>query len=92
MLADFFSVLLYILVQIYSKEHPDETEQVDFEFKPQGELEEDQVDGERWVDARGKIGGEDRLNCAMRGHDPEDFSQYSAQQSTDEHENEQNPV
>ena len=28
----------------------------------------------------------------MWGHNPEDFSQYSTQESTDENENEQNPV
>ncbi len=43
------------------------------------ELDKDQIDGQRWADAGGKIGGENRLDSALRGHDPENFSQYSAQ-------------
>jgi hypothetical protein len=70
---------LDVLVQIDAKKHPEETQEVDFQFKAQGELEKDQIDGERWVNAWGEIAGEDRLNCAMWGHDPEDFSEYSAQ-------------
>ena len=83
---------LDVLVQVDPQGHAEETEQVDFEFKAQSELEKDQVNGERGVDPGGKIGCEDRLNRAMWGHDPEDFSQYSAQQSADQHENEQDPI
>ena len=50
-----------------------------------------EIDGQWLGDTEGITGGEDRLNCAVRGHDPENFSQYSAQESTDEHENEQDP-
>lgn len=92
MLTGFFSILLHVFVQIDAEKHTDEAEKVNFQFKAQGELEQNQVDGERGVDSGRKIGGKDRLNCALRGHDPEDFSQHSSQESTDENENEQNPV
>ena len=42
-------------------------------------LEKDQIDRQRWADAGGNIGGENRLDRALWGHDPENFSQYSAQ-------------
>lgn len=71
--------MLDVLVQIDAKEHPKEAEKVDFQDEANGELEEDQIDGQRRADTGGKIGGENRLNSALWCHDPEDFSQYSAQ-------------
>lgn len=71
--------MLDVLVQIDAKEHPKETEEVDFQDEANGELEEDQIDGQRRANTGGKIGGENRLNSALWCHDPEDFSQYSAQ-------------
>ena len=71
--------MLDILVQVDAKKHPEETEEVDFQDEANGELEEDQIDGQRLGDTEDKVGGEDRLNGAMWGHDPEDFPQYSAQ-------------
>ena len=67
------------IVQIDAQKHPEEAEEVDFQDEANGELEEDQIDGQRLGDTEDKVGGEDRLNCAMWGHDPEDFPQYSAQ-------------
>ena len=71
--------MLDVLVQVDSEEHAEETEEVDFEDEANGELKEDQIDGQRLGDTEDIAGGEDRLNCAMRGHDPENFSQYSTQ-------------
>ena len=83
--------LLDVLVEVDSQKHPEETEEVDFQDEAEGELEEDQVDRQRGIDAGSEVAGEYRLNGTLRSHDSEDFSQYSAQESTDEHENEQNP-
>ena len=71
--------MLDVLVQVDSEEHAEETEEVDFEDEANGELKEDQIDSQRLGDTEDIVGGKDRLNCAMWGHDPEDFPQYSAQ-------------
>ena len=71
--------LLNVLVQIDAKEHPEETEEVDFQDEANGEFEEDQIDGQWFGDAEEIIGGENRLNSTLWGHDAENFSQYSAQ-------------
>ena len=69
----FFSILLHVFVQIDAKKHPEKTEKIDFEFEAYRKFEQNHVDGE-WADARVKMCGEDRLNVAMRGHDPKDLS------------------
>ena len=93
-LAVFFSSrpeLLDVLVEVDPQKHPEETEEVNLQDKAEGKLKEDQVDRQRGIDAGGEVAGEYRLNGALWSHDSEDFSQYSAQESTDEHENEENP-
>jgi hypothetical protein len=67
------SILLYVFVQIDAKKHPNQAEKIDFEFEAYRNFEQNHVDGE-WADARVKMGREDRLNVAMRGHDPKDLS------------------
>ena len=71
--------MLYVFIQIDAQKHPDEAEEVDLGKEANGELNEDQIDGQWLGDTEDIAGGEDRLNCAMRGHDPENFSQYSTQ-------------
>jgi hypothetical protein len=73
MLTGFFNILLDVFVEIDAEKHAEKTEKVDFEFEAQRKFEENQIDGER-ADARVKVSSEDRLNIAMRGHDPEDLS------------------
>jgi hypothetical protein len=75
----FAASFLYVFIQIDAHKHPDDAEEVDLGEKAKGELNEDQIDGQWLGDTKGIAGGEDRLNCAMRGHDPENFSQYSTQ-------------
>jgi hypothetical protein len=72
-LEGFSSILLYVFVQIDAKKHPEKTEQIDFEFEAYRKFEQNHVDGE-WADARVKMSSEDRLNVAMRSHDPKDLS------------------
>lgn len=60
--------MLDILVEIDAQKHPQETEQADLETKTQREFDENQIDGQRRADPRRKIGGEDRLNSALRRH------------------------
>ena len=72
-------MLLNILVKIDAQKHADEAEEVDLGEEANGELNEDQIDGQWLGDTKDIAGGEDRLNCAMRGHDPENFTQYSTQ-------------
>ena len=59
---------LHVFVQIDAEEHPNQAEKIDFELEAYRKFEQNHVDGE-WADARVKMGREDRLNVAMRGHD-----------------------
>ena len=70
--------MLDVLVQIDAKKHPKKAEEINFEREAHGEFQEDQIEGQRRADTGGPISGENSLNSALWGHDPEDFTQDSA--------------
>lgn len=80
-----------MFVEVDADEHPEDAENVDFQVESEDEFNQDQVDGERRIDARIKVRCENVLNSALRGHGVENFTKDPTEEPSDQHENEQNP-
>jgi hypothetical protein len=82
---------LDVLVQVDAEEHAENAEETDFETKPECDLEKHQINRERRADSGGEVCSEDGLNCALRGHHPQDLSKDTPEQAADEEEYQQQP-
>lgn len=80
-----------MLVKVDPDEHPEDAQNVHLDIESEDKFEQDKVDGERWVDARIKVRREDTLNGALRRHDVENFTEYPAEETSNQHEDEQHP-
>lgn len=70
--------LLDVFVEVDADEHAKNAENVDFQVESEDQLDQDKVDGERRVDTRVIVRRKNTLDGALRGHDMEDLSEYSA--------------
>ena len=68
-----------MFVEVDADKHPEDAQNVDLNAEAKYELEQDQVDGEGWVNARHEMSREDALDSSLRRHDMEDLSKDSAQ-------------
>ena len=58
---------LKLLVQVHSDEYSEEGQQIHLERKPDRQLKQHQIQGQRRIDARGDGGGKDVLNGSASG-------------------------
>lgn len=80
-----------MLVKVDPDEHPEDAQNANFNVESKDKFDQDKVDCERRVDTGTKVRRENALNRTLRCHDVENFSEYPAQEPTDQHEDEQNP-
>ena len=80
-----------MFVEIDSNKHPEDAQDVDLNVQSEYELDQYEVDGEGWVNARCEMSREDALDGPLRCHDVENLSQDSAEQATDQHKHEKHP-
>lgn len=80
---------LHVLVEVDAQEDSEEAQQVHLEREAEGRFDEDQVQGQRRVNARFERAREDVLNRTGGGHHAENLSQNSSQQSPHEDKNQQ---
>ena len=90
-LADFFTILLDVFVEVDPNEHPEDAQNVYFNVEYKDKFDQDKVDSEWWVDPRVIIRRKDALNGALRGHSVENLPEYPAKEPSNQHEDEQNP-
>lgn len=74
---------LEVFVEIDAEQDTEDREQVYFEEKAEGHLDQDQIDGQGRVYARGQRFRENGLNLFRGRKNGENFTQHSAQQATD---------
>ena len=63
-----------MFVQVDPDKHSQDAQDVHLDAESQGQLYEDEIDRERGTDTWRKVGGEDALNRALRGHHMKDFT------------------
>jgi len=79
-----------VLVEVHADEHAQDADNVDLYAESQCELQQDKINGERRIDAGGKVGRKDALNRTLRRHNMENFSKNAAEQTADNDEDKQN--
>ncbi len=77
-----------MFVKIDPDEHPQDAQNVHFNIESEDNFDQDEVDGERRVDAGIKVGRENALNGTLRCHDVEDLPKYPAKEPSDQQEDE----
>lgn len=80
-----------MLVEVDPDEHPEDAQNVDLDVESQYQFDQDKVDGERRVNAGIKVRRENALNGALGCHDVKNLPEYSTQEPSDQHEDDQNP-
>ena len=80
-----------MFVKVDPDEHPEDTQNVDFNIESKDEFDKDKIDGERWVDTRIEVRRENTLNGALRCHDMENLPEYPPKEPSDHYEDEQDP-
>ena len=78
-----FPARLDVFIEIHAEQDAQNREQVYFEKKADGDLDEDQIDGKGWVYAGGQRFGKNGLNRFGWRKNGENFTQHSAQQPSD---------
>ena len=84
-------VPLDVLVQVDAEQHAEDAQETDLEAKAQRELQQNEVDGQGGTDPRREVCGKDGLNRPLRGHDPQNFPEDTAEQPANQQEYQQQP-
>jgi hypothetical protein len=80
-----------VFVEVDADKHPNDAQDVDLNAEPKHELDQDEVNGQGWVNARREMSREDALDSSLRRHDVEDLSKNSTKQAADQHKHEKHP-
>lgn len=80
-----------MFVEVDADKHPENTQNVDLHTEPEDELDQDEVDGEGWVNAGREMSRKDALDSPLGCQNMENFSQDSAKETTDQHKHEKHP-
>lgn len=80
-----------MFVQVDADKHPENAQNVDLHAEPEYELDQDEVDGEGWVNTGREMSREDALDGPLGCHNVENLSEDSAKQATDQHKHEKHP-
>ncbi len=82
--------MLHLFVQVGAEKHPENAEQIHFNAEAECQLEQNQIYGERRIDAGRKVARENILNGAARSHHTKNFTENPAEHPADQDEHQQN--
>jgi hypothetical protein len=80
-----------VFVEVDADKHPNDAQDVDLNAEPKHELEQDQVNGEGWINPRCEMSREDALDSPLGCHGVENLSKDPTKQAADQHKHEKHP-